>query len=60
MDQDEAARNLVGELDRAPSERSQSKLVFLIQCRSGRAPGGISGSHWGIPMGIDNESDQVP
>jgi hypothetical protein len=41
LDQDEVARNLVGGLDRTPSERSRSKLVFLMQCRSGRAPGGI-------------------
>jgi hypothetical protein len=34
VDQDEVTRNLVGGLDRTPSERSQSKLVFLIQCRS--------------------------
>jgi hypothetical protein len=40
MDQDEVARNLVGGLDRTPSERSQSKLVFLIQCRRVVLPGG--------------------
>ena len=34
MDQDEVTRTRVGGLDRTPSDRSQSKLVFLIQCRS--------------------------
>ena len=34
VDQDEVTRNLVGGLDRTPSERSRSKLVFLMQCRS--------------------------
>jgi hypothetical protein len=41
VDQDEAARNLVGGLDRTPSERSRSKLVFLMQCRSDRDPKGF-------------------
>jgi len=60
LDQDEVARNLVGGLDRTPSERSRSKLVFLMQYRSGCAPGGILRVPMGLPMGIDNESDQVP
>jgi len=63
VDQDEVTRNLVGGLDRTPSERSRSKLVFLNAMPVGRDPGGVSlnkESRWVIPMGIDNESDQVP
>ena len=58
-------------LDRTPSERSEDKLVFLINVRtcalfarisvrenasSGQAPFGSAAER----MGIDDESDQVP
>jgi hypothetical protein len=48
VDQDEVARNLVGGLDRTSSDRSRSKLVFLMQCRSGVS---LVGLLHRVPMG---------
>jgi hypothetical protein len=52
-------------LDRTPSERSEAKLVFLINVRPDGLPARtrvLSGDRAGpLPsgMGIDDESDQV-